>query len=200
MSSSTVYGDFDGDAVDEQIRPRPRGVYANGKYIGERMVREASTLYGLDYSIIRPSALYGIRCISGRVSQKFVENALFGSPLKLEGGGSGRLDFTNIEDLVRGIILALFLEGGRSRTFNITYGNARTIADLAEIIKAYFPKAKIEESPAATEKPKRGTLLVDRARKYLGFEPQIPLEVGYRAYCEWFLAEWDKVQSGRLGQ
>jgi len=76
MSSSTVYGDFEGDSVDETVRPQPRGVYANGKYMGERMVREAWTLYELPYTIIRPSALYGIRCVSGRVSQKFVENAL----------------------------------------------------------------------------------------------------------------------------
>ena len=100
MSSSTVYGDFEGDSVDETVRPRPRGVYANGKYIGERMVREASQLYGVNYTIIRPSALYGIRCISGRVSQKFVENALSGKPLLLEGGGGGMLDFTHIDDLV----------------------------------------------------------------------------------------------------
>ena len=78
MSSSTVYGDFKEKSVSEEIRPQPKGVYANGKYIGERMVREAKTLFGIDYTIIRPSALYGTRCISGRVSQKFVENAKFG--------------------------------------------------------------------------------------------------------------------------
>ena len=38
------------------------------------MVREAKALYDVDYTIIRPSALYGIRCISGRVTQKFIEN------------------------------------------------------------------------------------------------------------------------------
>ena len=99
MSSSTVYGDFESDSVDETVRPTPRGVYANGKYIGERMVREAYNLFGVNYTIIRPSALYGIRCISGRVSQKFVENALSGRPLRLEGGGKGMLDFTHIDDL-----------------------------------------------------------------------------------------------------
>jgi nucleoside-diphosphate-sugar epimerase len=195
MSSSTVYGDFESDSVDETIRPSPRGVYANGKYIGERMMREASNLYGIDYSIIRPSALYGIRCISGRVSQKFVENALIGKPLLLEGGGSGRLDFTHIDDVVQGIILGMALDGGRSRTFNITYGNARTIADLASIIKEYVPDAILEERPAAKEKPKRGTLMVDRAREYLGFEPKLPLDVGYRQYVDWYVSEWNRVKS-----
>ena len=33
MSSSTVYGDFESDTVDETVRPKPKGVYANGKFI-----------------------------------------------------------------------------------------------------------------------------------------------------------------------
>ena len=80
LSSSTVYGDFKEETVDETTRPKPRGVYANGKYIGERMVREAKTLYDLDYTIIRPSALYGIVHFR-KITQKFIENATFGSHL-----------------------------------------------------------------------------------------------------------------------
>jgi nucleoside-diphosphate-sugar epimerase len=194
MSSSTVYGDFEGESVDETVRPRPRGVYANGKYIGERMVREAKNLYGIDYTIVRPSALYGVRCISGRVSQKFIENALMGKPLLLEGGGSGRLDFTNVADLVEGIVRALALVGGRSRTFNITYGQSRSIAELAAIIKDIVPQVKFEERPPAPEKPKRGTLLMGRAREFLGFVPSQDLETAYRDYCKWYLDQWERAQ------
>ena len=190
MSSSTVYGDFDTESVDETVRPKPKGVYANGKYIGERMVREAYELYGVDYTIIRPSALYGIRCISGRVSQKFVENALSGVPLRLEGGGSGRLDFTHIDDLVEGIARSLALAGGINRTFNITYGNSRTIADLADIIKGIIPDVKLTEAPAAVEKPKRGTLLTNRAKEHLGFFPSRPIDSHYAEYCQWYLEQW----------
>lgn len=193
MSSSTVYGDFDAESVDETVRPKPKGVYANGKYIGERMVREAYELYGVDYTIIRPSALYGTRCISGRVSQKFVENALNGIPLRLEGGGAGRLDFTHIDDLVEGIARSLALPGGINRTFNITYGNSRTIADLADIIKNIIPNVELIEAPAALEKPKRGTLLTDRAKEHLGFFPSRPIDTHYSDYCQWYLEQWKLV-------
>jgi len=199
MSSSTIYGDFEGDEVDETVRPQPRGVYANGKYMGERMMREASSLFGIDYTIIRPSALYGDRCVSGRVSQKFIENALFGKPLLLEGGGGGKLDFTHIDDLVEGIARGLALDGGRSRTFNITFGNARPISDLAKIIQEYIPDVVLEERPPAPEKPKRGTLRIDKAKEFLGFVPQKKLDVGYREYCEWYLKAWERVQR-RLGE
>ena len=193
MSSSTVYGDFDGDSVDETVRPQPKGVYANGKYIGERMVREAYNLFGVDYTIIRPSALYGIRCISGRVSQKFVENALSGKPLMLEGGGGGMLDFTHIDDLVEGISRSLALPGGRNRTFNITYGNARSISDLAEIIRDVIPEVSLQQAPPAPEKPKRGTLRTDRAKEYLGFYPSHELDTAYRDYCEWYKGKWQEI-------
>ncbi|MCF8482210.1 MAG: NAD(P)-dependent oxidoreductase [Rhodospirillum sp.] len=192
MSSSTVYGDFKQESVDETVRPSPRGVYANGKYMGERMMREHERLYGVPYTIIRPSALYGIRCISGRVSQKFVENALSGKSLPLEGGGSGRLDFTHIDDLVEGIVRSMALEEGRGRTFNITYGNAQPISELAKIIKSYLPQTVLEERPPAPEKPVRGTLMIDRARDYLGFKPRFDLLKGYSDYVRWYMDQWEK--------
>jgi UDP-glucose 4-epimerase len=195
MSSSTVYGDFEKESVNETTRPSPRGVYANGKYIGERMVREAKSLYGIDYTIVRPSALYGVRCVSGRVTQKFIENALLGKPLLLEGGGDGRLDFTNVADLVEGIVRALVLPGGRSRTFNITYGNSRTIAELAAIVKDVVPSVKFEERPPAPEKPRRGTLEMSRAKEYLGFVPSRDLDTAYRAYCLWYVQQWARAQT-----
>jgi len=192
MSSSTVYGDFKEKSVTEAVRPQPKGVYANGKYIGERMVREAQNLFDIDYTIIRPSALYGIRCISGRVSQKFVENALSGKPLRLEGGGGGMLDFTHIDDLTEGITRSMIFKGGLSQTFNITYGNARYISDLAKIIKLKIPNAIIEEAPIANDKPIRGTLEIDRAKKYLDFYPKKSLELGYESYCDWYIDQWSK--------
>lgn len=196
MSSSTVYGDFEGDTVDETTFPRPEGIYANAKFMGERLVRTYRTQYGLGTTVIRPSALYGERCISRRVSQVFIENALTGKPLLLEGGGDGRLDFTYINDLVQGMVRALALHRGHddSSTFNITFGNARTIADLAAVVKSVVPDAILEERPRAVDKPIRGTLSIERAREKLGFEPEWTLETGYHQYCSWYVEQWRRAQ------
>jgi len=191
MSSSTVYGDFEGDEVTENTRPRPKGIYANAKYMGERLLRTYSDQYGIATTIIRPSALYGERCVSRRVSQAFIENALEGKPLLLEGGGGGKLDFTHIDDLVDGIILAMKNAGGTS-TYNITFGNARTIRELAEIVNSVVP-CLFEERPKADLKPVRGTLSTDRAWRDLGFMPKWPLEVGYKRYCEWYKDQWESL-------
>lgn len=196
MSSSTVYGDFETATVDESMRPRPKGIYANGKYMAERLVRVYNQQHGLGTTIIRPSALYGLRCISRRVSQVFIENALTGKPLLLEGGGDGRLDFTDIRDLVDGIVRALALPSGpgASQTFNLTFGNARTIAELAGIVKAVIPGAILENRPRA-DKPIRGTLSTERAKSLLKWEARHPIETGYRAYVEWYVEQWERALS-----
>lgn len=197
MSSSTVYGDFKTPSVDENTRPRPYGIYANAKYMAERLLRTYNDQYGLGVTIIRPSALYGERCISRRVSQAFIENALMGKPLLLEGGGDGRLDFTYIDDLVDGIVrsMAVPTAEGSSNTFNLTYGNARTIADLAKIVKSIVPNTILEDRPRDEIKPIRGTLSTERARDVLDFHPQWPLEKGYKRYCEWYVDQWERTQS-----
>ena len=195
MSSSTVYGDFETPTVDEATRPRPRGIYANTKYMAERLVRTYHEQYGLTTCIIRPSALYGERCISRRVSQVFIENALTEKPLRLEGGGDGRLDFTYIKDLIEGMVRALGLATMpcATFTFNLTFGNARTIAELASIVKSVVPSTILEEAPRAEDKPNRGTLSTERAANVLGFKAKWGIEDGYRQYCEWYADQWDRV-------
>ena len=79
MSSSTVYGDFEGI---QSMKPCARAPWrlCQRKYIGERMVREAKELYGIDYTIVRLSALYGIRCVSGRVTRNLLKMRLWTFP------------------------------------------------------------------------------------------------------------------------
>ena len=117
-----------------------------------------------------------------------------GKPLILEGGGDGRLDFTYIDDLVSGVIRALGFHGGpnTSNTFNITFGNARTIGELAGIVQSVIPDAKLEIRPRAQDKPIRGTLSTKRAKEVLGFEANWQLEKGYKQYCEWYVKQWQR--------
>ena len=125
------------------------------------------------------------KCISGRVSQEVIENALSNKPLILEGGG-GQLDFTHIDDLVEGITRTLIYKEARSKTFNITYGNARSISDLAKIIKKIIQLSS--KAPAAKLKPKRGTLNITRAKELLNFIPNKPMELGYASFVNGILS------------
>ena len=186
FSSSMVYGNFDGQAATEDRVCEPLGIYGALKFAGEKLVIAYNQVFDLPYTIIRPSALYGERCVSRRVGQAFIENALRGQDMVINGDGTDALDFTYIEDLVQGVFLSLVRQEGRNQIFNITYGQGRSIGDLAELVRVRFPGVRIQHHPRDRLMPERGTLSIEKARRLLGYEPSNPIEVGFVKYIEWY--------------
>jgi nucleoside-diphosphate-sugar epimerase len=186
FSSSMVYGNFPTEVVTEDTPCDPIGIYGALKYSGEKIVIAYNQVFGLPYTIVRPSALYGERCISRRVAQIFVEKALRGEPIKIDGDGSDRLDFTYIQDVVQGIIKCIQSENARNQIFNLTYGSSRSLADLATIIQQHFPGIDVSYMPKDKLTPSRGTLSIDKARNLIDYSPQFPLEKGLPLYLEWY--------------
>tara|TARA_B100000963_G_scaffold358958_1_gene384925 strand:- start:7107 stop:8105 length:999 start_codon:yes stop_codon:yes gene_type:complete len=186
LSSSMVYGNFDGKKVKENTVLKPIGIYANLKFAGELMIKSYNQIFDLKYTIIRPSALYGERCVSRRVGQIFIENALNKKIISINGTGEEKLDFTYIDDLMRGIILCVKKKNSINQTFNITFGNAKKINSLLKILKAEFPKVKVKYKNWDKFTPKRGTLSIAKAKKLLGYKPTYSINVGYRKYITWY--------------
>lgn len=193
FSSSMVYGHFQTESVTEETDCNPIGIYGSLKYAGELIVKAYNQVFNLPYTIIRASALYGKRCISRRVGQIFIENAVQKLDVTIDGDGSDRLDFTYIEDLVSGIINVIRSKNAINETFNMTYGKSRSITELAEILKENFPMTKIKYAPKKKLIPDRGTLSVDKAKKLIGYNPKNPIEVGYPKYIEWYKSIWKKL-------
>ena len=186
FSSSMVYGHFTETAVTEESNCNPLGIYGALKYGGEKLVVAYNQVFDLPYTIVRPSALYGERCVSRRVGQIFIENALTGKDINIAGDGSDRLDFTYIKDLVKGIELVISMDESLNQTFNLTYGNSRSLADMAEIMKVNFKNLEVNYTPKDNLTPDRGTLSIEKARSLLGFSPEFPLEKGYVDYINWY--------------
>lgn len=186
FSSSMVYGDFQTDPVDETHLLDPIGIYGALKLAGEKLVIAYKQVFDLDYTIVRPSALYGPRCVSKRVGQVFIEKALLGDPLRVAGDGSDRLDFTHIDDLVQGLRLVMESPNARNEIFNITYGESRSIADMLAILEEHFPGLELEREPRDDLMPHRGALGVEKARRLIGYAPSNPLELGFPRYIEWY--------------
>ena len=182
-----VYGNFKSGQVDEETICNPLGIYGALKYSGEKMVIAYNQVFGLPYTIIRPSALYGERCISRRVGQIFIENAINNLKIKINGDGSEKLDFTYIKDLVEGIITIIENKNSHNEIFNLTYGSARPISDLVEILYDFFPKIEIEKVQKDLLMPERGTLSNDKIKDLLGFKSSWSIDRGYRNYIEWYL-------------
>ena len=194
LSSSMVYGNFDSKDVNEETPCKPIGIYGTLKFSGELLVKAYNQVFDLPYSIIRPSALYGERCVSRRVGQIFIENAIQGLDITINGDGEEKLDFTYIEDLIEGIGLCCEKENAKNQTFNLTYGDSRKISELTEILKKEFPDIKIYYKEREKFMPERGTLDVSKAKKLLGYKPINPIETGYVKYISWYKKFWNNLK------
>lgn len=186
ISSSMVYGNFRSAAVAEDHPLEPLGIYGALKLGGEKLVIAYQQVFGLPYTIIRPSALYGPRCVSRRVSQIYLESAHAGAPLKVEGDGEERLDFTYVDDLVDGICRVVANPAARNQVLNLTYGESRSVNDLVEVVRKEYPGVPVERIPRDGLRPLRGTLDVSKARDLLGYNPAHPLEEAFPRYAAWY--------------
>jgi len=200
LSSSMVYGNFESGYVTEETHCEPIGIYGALKFGGEKLVIAYNQVFDLPYTIIRPSALYGERCVSRRVGQIFIENALQGIDITIKGNGDARLDFTYIDDLVHGIIRVIENENARNEVFNLTYGESRSLKDMLEILKEFVPSIKAKYLPQDKLTPSRGTLSVDKAKKLINYSPKFPLEKGFAKYYKWYetLFNENKELKGKL--
>lgn len=194
FSSSMVYGNFEGAAITEDHPCNPLGIYGALKFGGEKLVIAYNQVFNMPYTIVRPSALYGERCISRRVGQVFIENALHGQDIVIQGDGDESLDFTYIGDLVDGLCRCIEQKAARNQILNLTYGDARSLNDMAAIIQDEFPGIKVRYVERNALMPERGTLNVQKARDLIGYRPQHPLEVGYRKYIEWYRGLFERVR------
>jgi len=195
FSSSMVYGNFSSESVTEASVCEPLGIYGALKFAGEKLVIAYNQVFDLPYTIVRPSALYGPRCVSRRVGQVLIENILSGKEVCIQGDGTDRLDFTYIDDLTSGIVNILENDNARNQIFNLTYGQGRSINKMAEILKVEFPWIEVKYEPRDRMMPRRGTLSIDKARRLMGYNPQYPLEVGFVSYIRWYKELFDKQKS-----
>lgn len=187
LSSSMVYGNFKTSEVNEESLCEPIGIYGALKYAAEKIIIAYNQVFNLPYTILRPSALYGERCISRRVGQIFIENALFDKELLINGDGKEKLDFTYIEDLTDGIVNIINNKNSINQIFNLTYGEGREINEMIEILKKSFAKLKIKKVERDDLMPYRGTLSMNKAKSLLNLKSNWELEKGYKRYIDWYI-------------
>lgn len=192
FSSSMVYGDFKTETVNEETHCEPIGIYGALKFGGEKLVIAYNQVFNLPYTIVRPSALYGERCISRRVGQIFIENAIRGKNICIKGDGEEKLDFTYIDDFVQGLVKIIDNKKAKNQIFNLTFGQSKSLKCMASIILDNFPGILLENIPRDNLVPERGTLDINKARNLINYEPNYPLEIGYKKYINWYRDIFDR--------
>ncbi len=187
LSSSMVYGNFKKNIVDENEKCRPIGLYGSLKLSGELLVKSFTNVFSINHTIIRPSALYGERCISNRVIQIFLENAFQRKRIVINGNGKEKLDFTYIDDLCQGIFKIIKnKDKSKNQTFNLTYGSAKSIIDLKKLILNKFQKQNFKNVKRNNLMAIRGTLSIKKAKKMINYNPKYGIANGFEKYYQWY--------------
>ena len=186
-SSSMVYGDFTSEAPVETSRTNPLTLYGSYKLQGEKMCQIWNREKGLEYSILRPSALYGTRDMIVRVISKLAEAAMTSGELRVQGPDN-KLDFSWVTDVASAFAIAATHPECANEIFNCTRGKGRTILEAAEMVQARLG-GKIVTLPHDDFYPNRDTLTSDKLKNMTGWNPQMDIDQGIPLYLNWLLEQ-----------
>jgi len=191
-STSEVYGDPMVHPQQESywgnVNPiGPRGVYDEAKRFAEAMTMAYHRSHGVDTRIVRIFNTYGprMRLSDGRVVPNFVGQALRQEALTVYGEGKQTRSFCYVSDLVDGIYRLLL--SNENEPVNIGNPAELTIYDFAAVINELTGNpAGIRFEPLPVDDPKQRQPDIGKARRILGYEPQVPLEEGLRRTIDYF--------------
>ena len=187
-SSSMAYGEFNGQTPDETVACNPNTLYGSYKHQGERMCEIWHREHGLEYVIMRPSALYGTRDMVVRVISQMTVSALKTGTIQVQGPDN-KLDFSWVEDVADAFARAIVMPEAKNQIFNCTKGRGRKIIEAAELVKQYLNQGEIQTKPHDPFYPNRDTLNSDKIKSMLNWKPKIDIEQGIEKYINWFLAQ-----------
>lgn len=165
----------------------PRGVYDEAKRFAEAMTMAYHRYHGLNTRIVRIFNTYGprMRLNDGRVVPAFISQALRGEPMTVFGDGSQTRSFCYVSDLIDGIYR--LSQSDEHEPTNIGNPSELTILQFAEVIKRVTGAASpIEFRELPVDDPKVRQPDIGKARRILGWEPQVGLEEGITRTIEYF--------------
>ncbi len=180
-SGGTVYGMPDILPIKEDSSTNPLCSYGISKLTIEKYMSLFHYLYGLDYTIVRPSNPYGSRQnpfgIQGAIPV-FLANVIRNETIEIWGDGEIVRDYIFIDDLADGIYKAAFTNT-TSRIFNLGSGEGISLNSILAVIrnttkrevKHKYTQKRLFDVPAIY-------LDITRAKEELGWIPTTTLETG----------------------
>lgn len=186
-SSSSVYGVnsktpfSETDPIFCAISP-----YAASKLACESLGHVYHHLYGMDVAMLRFFTVYGPRQRPDLAIHKFAQLISDGKPMPVFGDGSTARDYTFVSDTVDGILACTEKTFG-FEIFNLGESQTVTLSYLIELLeKALGKKAIIDLQPPQLGDVPITFADISKAKKMLGYNPQIKIEEGIPRFVEWF--------------
>lgn len=190
-STSEVYGDPLEHPQKEEywgnVNPiGPRGVYDEAKRFAEAITMAYQRYHKVETRIVRIFNTYGprMRLDDGRVVPAFVSQAIRGDDLTMFGDGSQTRSFCFVSDLVRGLYSLLM--SSEKEPVNIGNPAEMTVKQFAEkVLEITGSKSRLISKPLPEDDPKVRQPDISKAKKVLGWSPEVPIEKGLEAFIEW---------------
>lgn len=191
-ASSSAYGDVEGEFKTEDMPPNPQSPYAVAKLAGEYYCKSFTKVYGLETVALRYFNVFGPRQDEtsqySAVIPKFVAAMSKGQSPTVHGDGTQSRDFTYIDNVVHGNLLAIKAPDAAGEMMNMATGGRVSLLELVDkingllgtSIQPVFSEARkgdIKHSRAGT----------DKARDLLDFAPVVDFDTGLARTVEWFL-------------
>src|SRR6266540_3828981 len=165
----------------------PRGCYDESKRFAEALVMAYHREHDIQTRIVRIFNTYGprMRLHDGRVVPAFVSQALAHRPITVFGDGTQTRSFCFCPDLIE-VIFGLMM-GRHTEPVNIGNPHELTMLQFAEeIIRATRSRSRIVFRPLPQDDPKQRRPDITRARKWLKWEPKVPLSEGLKSTIAYF--------------
>ena len=189
--SSSAYGDQPTPAKHERLLPAPLSPYAAAKLAGEFYCRAFTSTYGLETVTLRYFNVFGPRqdpkSQYAAVIPKFITEILAGGRPTIFGDGKQSRDFTYIDNVVQGNLLAAEAPAAVGRTINVACGESFNLLELMNgINKALGTNVKPIFEPARVGDVRDSLADISLAREVLKHEPKVGFNEGLRRTVEYY--------------
>lgn len=188
-STSSIYGaNAPLPTPEEADSSRPLQPYAASKKGAEVLCHSYHYLHDIDVTIFRYFTVYGPAGRPDMVMFRFAQWIAEGRTVHLNGNGDQSRGFTYVDDIARGTILGLKPLG--YEIINLGGHETITINEMITMLEEFIgKKARIENHPFHKADMMANWADVSKARRLLGWAPQVSLVKGIRNLVDWYLSE-----------
>ena len=185
ISSGFLYGNTPHLPVRETEPVANASPYAIAKFTIENYLRFYKEAFGIPYVILRYSAIYGPRQVTGAMSD-YIRKLLADTQAEIWGDGNKTRDYVYVEDAVSANLLALNVANDHSNPlFNVGNGKETTLNELYQTIAGLLGKeARPIYHPDRPGEQMRYCLDAAKIKQELGWEPKVSLKDGLEKLLE----------------
>ncbi len=186
-SSSSVYGGNKKIPFSEYDDVNnPISLYAATKKSNELMANAYSHLYGLNTTGLRFFTVYGPWGRPDMALYIFAKKIFSGHEIQVFNHGNMKRDFTYIDDIIHGTKAAI-IKNYKCEVFNLGNNKSENLMDVVHLIEKYInKKAKIKYLPMQPGDVYESFSDIDKAKKYLNFNPKININLGIEKFLDWY--------------